>query len=841
MLQRAIWAAAAVATILLGVLCFFTNSQSLPSYLFTIVNAAMAVFALYADPTRPLNRVFSLMSMSIALWGADLVFLHVSPDATTAARWIGFARIGFLFIPATVWDFAVSLTGRKVGVWKKLVLTGYALSAAFALLSMTGNLGSGVEWREDMYVPQADSAYTGFIAFMVLAVPGAFLLVLVSALFESSTRLRTQYWVFSAAVGLSFLLALPNLVQPLGFRGPRFGYLGGIEFFVVFAYAIVRYRWLDLRFVIRKTLLYSVLAAGVAATYGFVLVAAGLLLEAGSETSSFIGTVATICIVAFAFAPARDALQNLLDRLFYRRAYDDRRLLRRLTDEISRSVGIEAIARAVLSTLAEALQLERASLVVRVPPPDGEPIEFGHGSTRPERNRPENRATLALLDRIPMILDPTDWAELDPLIGTLDPATILQARESLDRDRVRLAVPLVARERVLGAILLGAKRSELPFRSEEVQNLSTLANHVAVAIENSRLYEQVLAARNYIEDVLRSMDDGLVTLDGQGCVVTVNRAAEKLLGRPADQIAGRAASDALQTIPPFAEFAREALEARRGLERREIAWADRVLQARSAPLEGEAGGVMLLVEDVTTRKTLEKRLELERRLATLGEMASQIAHEIRNPIASIRVWSDAALRQIPDPEFREGFGRTVPPEVERLNRLVDDLLDYAKPARLVKVPLAPADIFESTLRLMEEEFRAKQVGVRRDFDPRAPQIEADGERLKQVILNLARNAIEAMARSPKKELGVGVQARDGVVELSIEDTGSGMDERALERLFTPFFTTKANGTGLGLAIVHRIVQDHGWKISVDSRPDRGTRFTLACPLAGREADHHSIV
>ncbi|HLG42407.1 MAG TPA: ATP-binding protein [Planctomycetota bacterium] len=842
MIRGTLWLASAAGITALGVLCYVANPASIPPYAFTVVNSGLALYAWRADPKRGINRVFAWMSFTVALWGADLVFLHLAPDSETAGRWVGVARLGLLLTPATIWHFAVVLTSREKGPLRASILAAYAGSCALGALSLGGWMGEGVQWNESraMYVPQSNTAYLCFIVYELIAVPASLVLVLVAWARDRSPKLKKQYRLYVIGMTGLFILSSTNLVAPLGVDVFRHGYLGGVLFGVFFMYAIVRYRWLDLEFILRRALLYTTLSAGVVSVHLLSLLGASILLQVTGEGRSFAATVTTICIVAFAFAPARDALQNLLDRLFYRRAYDDRRLLRHLTDDVSRSVGIEAIARTVLSTLVDAMQLERASLVVRVPPPDGEPILYHHGASPPERNRPEDVAVLALLDKVPVILDSTDWAELDPLIGTLDPGTLLQARESLDRDRVRLAVPLIARERVLGALVLGAKRSELPFRSEEIQNFTTLANHVAVAIENSRLYEQILAARNYIEDVLRSMDDGLVTLDGQGRVVTANRAAERLLGRRGDQLVGLRYSEALETIPPFAEFARESLESLRGLARREIPWGERVLQARSTPLEGEAGGMMLLFEDVTARKTLEKRLELERRLATLGEMASQIAHEIRNPIASIRVWSDAAMNKIQDSEFREGFGRTVPPEVERLNRLVDDLLDYAKPGRLVKVPLSPAEIFESTLKLLEEDLKAKQVGVRRDYDPRAPQIEADGERLKQVILNLARNSIEAMAKSPRKELGVGVRAKDGVVELFVDDTGSGMDEGALERLYTPFFTTKANGTGLGLAIVHRIVEDHGWKISVQSKPNDGTRFTLACPLDGREAAHHSI-
>lgn len=828
---RLLWLAGGILVALLGTLCYLVNPHSIASFGLTVINAALAVFAIRANPRRRLNRVFAAMSLSIALWGADLVFLHLAPDAETAGRWVGFARIGFLFIPAAIWHFAVELTGRRGRVWSSLVVGAYALSAMFALLSVTSHLGSGIVWKDFMYVPQANATYQAFILYMILAVPGSVLLVFVSTWIEPSARLRTQYKIFLVGVGISFLLAFPNLIAPLGFTGFRYGALGGIAFFAVFAFAIVRYRWLDLQFVIRKTLVYSLLTTGIAATYGLALLATSLVFQAGEPTSSFLSTAATICAVAFGFSPARDALQNLVDRLFYRASYDDRRLLQHLTGEMSAAMGIDAIARILLASLVDTMKLSSARLIVRVPPPDGEPVCHVYGLPQPRHNLPEYSMLLSVLESFPVILDPDDGSEFEPLLGTLDAETLLRARTWLQAERAGLVVPLVARERVLGALVIGRKRSELPFRSEEIQNLTTLANHAAVAIENSRLYEQVLAMRNYNEAILRSMDDGLVTLDVQGRVVTLNRAAETLLGRRSVDLVGRRYDEALAAFPPFVEFVREATLALRGLDRREVRLDERTFQLRSSPLEGESAGLLLMLEDVTEQRRIEQRREMERYMATMGEMAMQIAHEIRNPIGSISVWSKLLASKVEDVQFRNSYVETIHPEIERLQRLVEDLLHLASPMRLNRVPLRPSEIMDSALRLVAADLETSGIAVRRRYDERPPEILGDGERLKQIILNLLKNSIDAMAQSPRRELEVAVHGSDGSVELVVADTGSGMDPESVRRLFTPFFTTKPRGTGLGLAIVHRIVRDHGWTIHVASQPGEGSRFTIRCSAA----------
>jgi two-component system NtrC family sensor kinase len=835
MVRRFWWLAFLLLGAGLGILCYLSNPASLPAFGFTLANSGLAWFAWRNNPSRQINRVFAGMSLSIALWGADLVFLHIAPDADIASRWVGAARVGLLMAPAAIWHFAMVLTGRDRGPLWFSIPSFYAISGIFWILSLLGLMGETVEWSASraMYVPKANHAYTAFIGYVLFAVPASIVLALVAWVREKSPALRTQYRMYVLGMAGMFLLASTNLIAPLGIDVFRHGYLGGVLFGVFFMYAIVRYRWLDLQFVIRRAMLYATLSVGVTAVHLSSLLAASLVLQATGEIRSFTATLVTICVVAFAFSPARDALQNLLDRLFYRAAYDDRLLLRRLSAEVSGAVGIDRIARVVLASLVDAMKLSGATLVVRVPPPDGEPVAHVHGSPQPRRNAPEHSRLLSLLESLPIILDPDDWSEFEPLIGTLDSENVVRVQTWLRNERARLVVPLIARERVLGALVLGGKRSELPFRSEEIQNLSTLANHAAVAIENSRLYEQVLAMRDQNEAILRSMDDGLVALDAQGRVTTINRAAEALLGGPAAGVAGRRYDEALAPYPPFVEFARESLESLRGVDRRELRIEDRTFQIRSTPLKGESAGLLLILEDVTERRRMEERMELERRLATLGEMALQIAHEIRNPINSIKVWSDAVTPMIDDAAFRENYRSTIHPEVERLTRLVDDLLDYARPMRLTKVPLRPADIFESSLRLLAGELEAAGVRVGRRYEDRAPEIVADGERLKQVILNLLKNSIDAMAKSPRRELEVGVQVPNGSVELHVADTGAGMDDAALGRLFTPFFTTKSRGTGLGLAIVHRIAREHGWTLQVRSRPGEGTRLTVRCPT--REA------
>jgi two-component system sensor histidine kinase AtoS len=246
---------------------------------------------------------------------------------------------------------------------------------------------------------------------------------------------------------------------------------------------------------------------------------------------------------------------------------------------------------------------------------------------------------------------------------------------------------------------------------------------------------------------------------------------------------------------------------------------------------GKAEGALLLFDDVTERKRLEQQLERSRRLAYLGEMASGVAHEIKNPLGAIKLFVESLLDHYDEPGFRENFTSIVLPEIDNLNQIVRDLLEYAKPPSLMKVETDVTDLLRTTLRLLDGEIREKGVTVR--FDGRGDEVQApcDGEKVKRVFLNVIQNSLEAMDGREDRELALDVSTVNGRVRVEVRDTGEGIEEENLGKLFRPFFTTKTQGTGLGLAIAQKIVEDHEGTITVSSEPGRGTVTAIELPAS----------
>ena len=228
-------------------------------------------------------------------------------------------------------------------------------------------------------------------------------------------------------------------------------------------------------------------------------------------------------------------------------------------------------------------------------------------------------------------------------------------------------------------------------------------------------------------------------------------------------------------------------------------------------------------------KKTEAQLIRSEKLAALGQLAAGIAHEIRNPLTSINILIHSLTENLPSENTHREDLKVIEEEILRINEIVDQFLRFAKPAPplLDKTDLIP--IFEETLQLLRPQIEKGKIAVQKEFEP-LPLITVDREQIKQVILNLLMNAIQAMPGGGQLSMS-GRFSRDGYwVELTVQDSGVGIPPEDLDKLFDPFFSTKEGGIGLGLSIAHRIIDQHHGKIEVESNPGKGTLFTISLPV-----------
>ncbi len=365
---------------------------------------------------------------------------------------------------------------------------------------------------------------------------------------------------------------------------------------------------------------------------------------------------------------------------------------------------------------------------------------------------------------------------------------------------------------------------------------------------NAELAAALEELRSYHEDLLSSLQDGVIILDPDGRIVSVNQATEELTGFSHSQLAGRPLNEMFPPPSPLAALTQKTVAMNRSHADFDapVLRADGTLLTVSTVVSlvsdptGENRGIVLVLRDLSRVRDMEEQLRRSDRLAALGVLAAGVAHEVRNPLVGIRAAAQL-MEGEPDfpPTLREFTGIIIR-EVDRLNRIVGELLTFAGTRPLQRQACNINRILEEALGLLESALQGGRVTVVRRYDPEVPAVSGDPERLLQVFLNLVRNGIEAMTsggelsvRSRFERVAPQCGGRAAAVA-EISDRGPGIPPEVRQQLFNPFFTTKDVGTGLGLPISVRIVEEHGGAIEVQSRTGEGTTFRVLLPLAGDE-------
>jgi PAS domain S-box-containing protein len=424
--------------------------------------------------------------------------------------------------------------------------------------------------------------------------------------------------------------------------------------------------------------------------------------------------------------------------------------------------------------------------------------------------------------------------------------TILEGQSNI----VGALLPLVIKGEVVGVLTAetGNAGQSGPFNQISLELLSVLAGQLAIMLENIKLFQQTEALRTFNDDIIQNMTNGLIAVDRDEYITAFNPAASTMLGYPADQVLYQPLQQALQPLDDLIKIFSETLATGKSCAYHEITLQHREGQRlpvsiSTAPLgAGQGGispiGVVGVLEDLSEIKALEAERRRLDRLAALGEMSAVVAHEIRNPIAGIAAGIDYLTRNVPkdSPDF-EGV-TMIRGEVQRVNRILEDILFVARPARLNLSSEDLSQIIENVLQRCQRQVEDSRVKVVSQYEENLPLLNVDRQRLEQVFTNLILNATQAMPRGGKLFLQAQVEStRKGVkgqaVVITIVDTGPGIPVEVQPQVFEPFFTTKAKGTGLGLTVARRIIEEHGGAISVENPDTQGTCFIIRLPVNTR--------
>ncbi len=742
-----------------------------------------------------------------------------------------FAR---LFLPAVFLHFCLSFPEKRLPRYRAILiplvyLPALALSGASVASSL---LFAATQGTRGLWAAAANASRFGPLYF------GAFFGLSFVVLRESYRRTRKvtarrqmKWLVWGTGSGVIPFLAFYAIPFALGQR-PRIamelaGYIPLAFIPLSLAYAVVKHRLMDVELIFRRTFVY-VLA--VAAILGVSLLASGLLnvVLSGDEPHTAIIAILSTLIVVLLFTPLKRWIQDAMDRLFYRERYSSRRALLHLSQELNADLELGRMAERLLVGVEAALGVSSAA--VFLPEADGSFSVFRAKGPAGSGRLPAGGPLLARLTAGQPVNAEATAADDLPEAGALNLTYYFPCRFD---------------NQVIAVLGVGRRDGFEPLNSEEIDLLQTLAAQAATAFTNGRLFhslrekaDELQALTEYNENILESMDAGILVLDLEGKVARWNRAMESLTGRRR----GDALRQSLDEI--FPESFLEALRSSLVLgDREEIAHIYKLhlpteagsglmVNVSLAPFQvgsGERCGTVLILEDVTARVRLEEQLQHSEKMASIGLLAAGVAHEVNTPLAGISSYTQMLRGQVEPGDARGDLLEKIEKQTFRAAKIINGLLNFSRSGSLEMESLDINKVLLDVLSLVEHQLEGAKIRVRKELAASLPSVRGNENRLQQVFFNLVLNARDAMPSGGW--LTLATSADEDTVVIEVSDTGHGIKREDIKRIYDPFFTTKGigRGTGLGLSVSYGILQEHGGAIFVESAPGKGTTFQVALP------------
>ena len=338
----------------------------------------------------------------------------------------------------------------------------------------------------------------------------------------------------------------------------------------------------------------------------------------------------------------------------------------------------------------------------------------------------------------------------------------------------------------------------------------------------------------FSDNLVENMPIGLVAIDNNKKITSLNHVAGSILNLSAEKVIGENAD---QVVPAKLWQLLENLDMEKGVIEKEIDCTLREnkvipLEVSATLMNDENGmflGYVLLFKDLSEVRSLRKEIARNQRLASVGRLAAGVSHEIRNPLSSIKGFATYFKERYHDIPENQQISNLMIQEVDRLNRVVGQLHEFARPITISKKPIKVKTFLKDSLKLIERQALEENIKIQTDLAPEIDEVLIDPDRISQVLLNLYLNAVESMKNGGNLFVMLLKNEEKKRVEIRVSDTGTGISEDDLTHVFDPYFTTKASGTGLGLAIVHNIIDAHEGEIKVESRLGQGTTVTILLP------------
>ena len=768
----------------------------------------------------------------MALWQGAALGISLSRSAETAVRWYGIVLLALVCQFLVYGMFVRSFLSMKVV--GALIWLGIAATVPLVVFTFTNHeiLFSSFSWNAETRIYTPDLSYLGLslsvVYFAILIRSGILLYQAYRTTDSMMEQSRLRYLM--AGLGAVLIGTLSNLSSFLKIY--PIDVAAGILNAVLIAYAIFRYQLLDVTLVIRKGLLYSIPTITLSITYFLVISLAINLLHVSPGGQVLLLSLVLAVAAAVVAEPARNRLQGIVDRLFFRENYDSGQMLQRLSRTAATILDLDKLTEMILGDIQRTIHISTGAFLIRSAQTGDYVLTTQLGLDQAQqkalRFRSKHPIAVWLLrhqSSLPMHVIDTS-PDFKGLWET--------ERAELATLHAGLFVPLLVRNELIGILCLGEKLSEQPYAPEEQLMISTLANQTAVAIENASLFSETLAEKERTATIVEQAFAGIVLLDDQLKITGLNPAAEAIIGRDKAQVIGM----------PLRDVLGGSIFDEKGSLRKAMTTGERVAPREETLFTGDRrrdillgvtplhDGYLLSLADITQLKEVD-RLK--------SDIVANVSHEFRTPLAIIKAYAELLMddQQGGVAESRHEYLAIIDAETDRLAGMVGGLLDLARlEAGRDAIRMAPvriAEIVWEAVELLEAEARARDIVVNVEVPSNLPALRGNRDLLITLVRNLLGNAIKFSYDGG----GVAIVARyvNHTAVLQVIDHGLGIPEDEMTHLFEKFYRGGAardagiRGTGLGLVLVKQAAEAHGGTISVESQPGLGTRFSVSLPVA----------
>jgi signal transduction histidine kinase len=595
---------------------------------------------------------------------------------------------------------------------------------------------------------------------------------------------------------------------------------------------------MNIRLVVRRGVVYLLAVTIAGLVFLSAVGAAAALASADLQDVPLALQVALSLAIALAFTPLKTQIQKALDRYLYRESYDYQRIVKDTTRTLTSTLDFASLLQYLSDVINRTLRPDFVAVFTR--DVGGHAFSLAAKTSAAQVGIQEQASRVASDTPLPLFLttrrQPLLRDELGRTVHGDAAAAAVKQLISLGGDFV---LPILSDRNFIGFLLIGKKLSGDAYFAEDVDLVSTLAQQAAIALENAQLYREVILGNEYIQNILATMDSGVITVDAAGNVALCNSTAEELLGLPKTRLTSL---DVGQLPESLAIHLRSTLAD--GRPRLQVETTLPSDDLRLLPIvcstsaltdnRGHILGALVVFSDLSKIKALESEKRRAERLAAFSTLVSGIAHEIKNPLVAIKTFAELLPERFADTDFREDFAKVVVTEIDRIDDLVARLRGLAVPSAHSAGPTDIREPIDETIALLRAKCEQTNTAVVRFFEDREPYVAVDSSQLKQLVLNLLINAIEATGSGGRIMVRVTRRAAEegSRIVTEVSDNGPGIPDSIRSNIFNPFFTTKSRGSGLGLAICRGITDAHRGTIRAASNAvGAGTTMVVEFPAA----------